>query len=219
MLEHALIPAGYQRLVQSGVALGLRAHSGWACVVVVRRDPASAEVAAIGRRRIVLADPGFAGSKQPYHAAEALDIDRARALVSRCIASSRRLAEDALDALVGELERAGDTVSRCGLLLAAGKPVGGELAVILASHARIHAAEGELFRSVLLRAAERRGLEVRGVRERDVYALGASELGLREPALRARLDRMREALGPPWTQDEKLAALAGWLALPPQRGR
>ena len=52
-------------------ALGFRAHSGWAALVVVAGDPRAPEV--VLRERIEMADPELPGSKQPYHAAEELE--------------------------------------------------------------------------------------------------------------------------------------------------
>ena len=52
----------------SHVAVGFRAHSGWAAVVSLAGPPASPTV--VDRRRIELADAAIEGSKQPYHEAE-----------------------------------------------------------------------------------------------------------------------------------------------------
>ena len=102
--------------------------------------------------------------------------------------------------------------SGAGILLASGRPLPG-LAATLASHALIHTAEGELFREALAQASESAGLTVLGVREREAYERGAAALRLASDKLRLRLSEMGRAVGAPWTQDEKLAALAAWLVL------
>src|SRR2546428_14111456 len=66
-------------------ALGFRAHSGWAALVVVAAPSRSPAV--IDRRRIALVDPGI--PKQPYHAAQKLYLKEAAQLVRRCTAPSR----------------------------------------------------------------------------------------------------------------------------------
>jgi hypothetical protein len=38
-------------------------------------------------------------------------------------------------------------------------------------------------------------------------------LGVAHEELRNRIDQLRREVGPPWAQDQKLAALAAWIAL------
>jgi hypothetical protein len=113
---------------------------------------------------------------------------------------------------VAELRSAGHAPVAGGLLLAAGRPLPG-LREILASHALIHAAEGALFRDVLRQASGRLGLRLVEVAERELEDRAARSLGRPATAIRARLAEWGKALGPPWTQDEKRAALVAWVAL------
>lgn len=191
-------------------ALGFRAHSGWAALVVVggsRRSPG-----VLDRRRIELADPAIPGSKQPYHAVERLELKEAEKLVRSCVDTARRLARQALRAVVDDLRKSGHEVVGCGMLLGSGRPAT-TLAATLASHALIHTAEGEMFREALRHACKHWSLTVSGVREREIYERGAAELRLRVDELQGRLSELGRAIGPPWRQDEKLAALVGWLVL------
>ena len=191
-------------------ALGLRAHSGWAALVAVAGSPESPAV--LLRRRIELADPGTQGSKQPYHAAEGRKLAIAKTIVNRCAADARRLARQAVRSATRELEAEGHQVIGCGLLLASGRPLP-ELESILASHALIHAADGELFRDALAHAMERCGLPVTRVREKEVFERAAQDFRTAADVLRQRVNEIGRPIGPPWTQDQKLASLAGWLAL------
>src|SRR5215468_8861694 len=75
-------------------ALGLRAHSGWAALVVVAGPLRSPVV--IGRQRIELVDPAIPEAKQPYHAAAQLDLGEAEKLVKRCADEAESLACQAL---------------------------------------------------------------------------------------------------------------------------
>ncbi|PYQ17225.1 MAG: hypothetical protein DMF80_01975 [Acidobacteria bacterium] len=165
------------------------------------------------RRRLELADPAIPGSKQPYHEAEDRKPKEAARIVGRCIDSSRALAREALGGALDELRARQHDVAGCGLLLSSGRPLPADLHAILASHALIHAAEGEMFRDVLVRAGEQFSLPVTGVRERDVLARAAEATGLTTAALQRRVAEMGRALGPPWRQDEKLATLAAWVVL------
>jgi hypothetical protein len=191
-------------------AIGFRAHSGWAALVAVAGSRRRVEV--VDRRRLVTCDPKIAGSKQPYHAAEGLPFARAEMLVGRCLASSRQLARTEIKKALRNLEIRGLRVVGCGLLLASGRPLP-SLADILGSHALIHAAEGEMYRDVLARAAGHYRLPVAGIRERELFARAEKVLGLPSVRLRRILGELGKPLGPPWTQDQKLAALAAWLAL------
>lgn len=192
--------------------LGLRAHSGWAALVAIAGTAKDPEV--VDRRRIVLAGPKF--SNQPYHRAEALSVERAATFLERCSNDSRRLAEDGLRATISALSQGGHRVAGCALLLASGRPLP-PLASVLSSHALIHAADGEHYREALSRAAESLGLPVARVREKDVWTEASAALGARSDAIADRVSALGKPLGPPWTQDQKLAAAAAWLALA-QRG-
>lgn len=189
--------------------IGFRVHSGWAAAVVLAG--AAGAPAVVDRRRIELADAKFRGSKQPYHAAEALPIKQAAALIDRCQKSTWSLARRELEEAARGYELVG-----CGMLQAAGRPLP-ELAAILASHALIHTAEGEFFRRAIAEACRERGLAVRGVKEKELMDMCARELRLALPDLRQQLADWGRALGPPWTQDEKYAALAAWLAFTSRR--
>jgi len=192
------------------VALGFRAHSGWAALVALA---APEDPHVVLRRRVELADPAIVGSKQPYHEAEGKKPKEAQRIVGRCTDSSRRLAREALWAVLVELRQRQHDVMGCALLLASGRPLPGNLHAILASHAFIHAAEGEMYRDVLVRASEHLSLRVTGVRERDLLARAAEATGRPAGELQRRVAEMGRSLGPPWRQDEKLATLAAWVVL------
>jgi hypothetical protein len=195
-------------------ALGFRVHSGWAAMVVVAGPPRSPAV--IDRCRIELIKSGI--PRQPYHAAEGMELKAAEKLISRCTDTARLLAREAVGAAMRDLRNRGYEVVGSGLLLASGRPLPG-LAATLASHALIHTAEGELFRDALLHASQHYRLPVACVKEREIFAQGAAQLGVRMENLPARLNDLGRSLGPPWRQDEKLAALVAWLAVasPPKR--
>jgi len=186
-------------------AVGFRVHSGWAAAVTVAGSKSSPVVG--HRGRIELAD-GAPGSRQPYHAAEKLPLAAAQALIGRCRKSTWLLARRALDEIT-----CAHPIGGCGVLLASGLPLL-ELSRILASHALIHAAEGEFFRQAITEVSRERGLPVRAVKERELLDICAAELKLSPDKLQKRLADWGRALGPPWRKDEKYAALAAWLALP-----
>ena len=189
-------------------ALGLRAHSGWAALVAV--GGGSASPAILGRRRIEMADDPEA--RQPYHAAEELPLPKARALLERfALEASRRAVKD-LGAALDELRADGYDVVGAIVLTASGKALP-KLESILASHALIHTADGEHFREALAFAGHEHHVPVARIRERDLVAQAAKSLGRPAPDLQAAVTAWGKPLGPPWTQDQKLSALAAWMGL------
>ena len=190
-------------------AVGLRAHSGWAALVAVAGSRREIEV--VDRRRIEIADPKVPGSKQPYHEAEGLSVEKAAKLLDRLEKGSERLAREAIGGVLKALEGQGRRPRACGLLLASGRPLP-DLAAILGSHALIHTADGEHFRKALAQACEHFGLPVVPVREKEVLELAATVLAAPAGRLRSQVNNLGRTLGAPWTQDQKLAALAAWIA-------
>jgi hypothetical protein len=197
----------------SSVALGVRAHSGWAAYVVLGGAVAAPEIRMRGI--IQLCDPSIEGSKQPFHHAEPMSFGAAEKFIGRCKESSQRLAERAFNQIIS----ANGDLSGCCVLTASGRPLPG-LREILASHALIHAAEGEFYRDVVDAAAARREIPTERLRERDI-AVSADRLPGNERTRNDRLTSFGKQVGAPWRQDEKLAALAAWfaLAMRPSRAR
>jgi hypothetical protein len=193
------------------VAFGVKAHSGWAALVALGEGRHRLEI--VERRRLELVDAEEAHwAKQPYHAAAGLDLRDAEELVVRSIAAASRHAEGAIESALARRRAQGDEVVACGVLLGSGLPPF-SVSEILAVHARMHQAEGELFRAALARAAERAGLELIGVREKQLEATAGEALSLAPPEARGRLDEAGRRAGPPWARDQKDAALCAWIAL------
>ncbi|HLH00591.1 MAG TPA: hypothetical protein VKX49_30075 [Bryobacteraceae bacterium] len=191
-------------------ALGCRSHSGWAAVVGLGGSLKNPEV--LDRRRVELADAAIRGSKQPYHFAEPMKVPDAEAFLERCTKSTAALAIAALQGAIGDLERRGYAAVVFGITLASGRALP-ELKAILASHALIHTAEGEFYREQLRSAARRSGLAVSEMRERELYDRASARLGIARAELEHRVAELGKKVGPPWSQDQKCAALAAWLAL------
>ena len=191
-------------------AIGLRAHSGWAALVALTGPADSPEV--IARRRIEIADPKIRGSKQPFHAAEALKFPDAKVYIEQCVRSTERLAREALQAAIDGLRDRRAEPAGCAIILGSGRKLPG-LEAILKSHALIHTAEGEFFRNALVEACGHCGIPVLGVKEKELFERGAAQFRTPVSELERRVQEMGKPLGPPWTQDQKYAALAAWMAL------
>ncbi|OLB28225.1 MAG: hypothetical protein AUH13_20395 [Acidobacteria bacterium 13_2_20CM_58_27] len=190
--------------------VGFRAHSGWAAMVAVSVEKGAPTV--LARERIELVETFTYRFRQPYHTAEKLPLGEARKFVALVEVEAARLAHRAIHKLQSELERQGIQATSCSLLMASGKTLP-NLEKILASHALIHAADGELFREALSSAAKRSGLATVKIRERRLLEIAEQALRTGPAALLRRLGELGRPFGAPWSQDEKFATLAAWLAL------
>lgn len=192
-------------------AVGFRVHSGWAAAVVLC-GPVDAPVV-IDRRKIQLVKIFSYAYRQPYHTAAKMPRPDAIKFVRGVQSDAKRLALSSLRSLQADLLESDFKIVCSALLLASGRALP-ELEKILASHPLIHTADGELFRDSLRAACGVCDLPVESIREKELFAAGSLKaLGVQPAALKRRITALGKALGPPWSQDEKFAALAAWLSL------
>lgn len=172
------------------MALGLTAHTGWAACVLAGGSVRDPHVEAREHLALVADDAArfvFHRVAEMKGADAASYVARARReAVDRAAAVFRRLAE-------------GRDVRACAIVAKGGAMP--ELDAVLASHPRIHTAEGIFYRDVLVEAARAAGLRV--------HSIAPSELDAKD----RRLGEVGRAVGKPWNQDWKLAALAAWRVL------
>jgi len=196
---------------QSCVVLGFRPHTYWTAAVALAGSPEAPDV--MERRRITFATGNERGV---YHQAAEIPAPDAPALVGRVRRAVRANAGAGIRALADDLARSGRRIA------AAVVPTGGlrlpeRIEDIVKVHARMHAAEGELYRDLVAEACRDAGLTVHRVVERELVPLACDKLGTSEALLKARLQTMGAALGPPWSEDQKLATLAALLHLDAER--
>jgi hypothetical protein len=191
-------------------AIGVRMHSGWGALVAVSNSAGTVEV--IDRRRVTITTPGAPGAIQPYHYAENLELPEAEEFLGNCLAASKRLALAAVQDVVGELRGRDYLVVGSAVLLASGRPLP-PLSKILASHALIHAAEGEFFREAFSKACEGLDLSITGFRERNLDECVQTTFGKAATRMWQQISTLGRSLGPPWTKDQKTAALAALVVL------
>src|SRR5215469_5614282 len=192
-------------------AIACRMHSGWGALVAVSNDSV---IEVIGRRHFVVAEASIPGSKQPYHYADNLELNEAEEYIARCFTASGQLASAVIREILSHLGRRQYRVEVSGILMASGRTLP-SLEKILASHALIHAAEGEFFRRVVRKACEEAGLIVAPLLERELEEQAKKTFGNKTNQVKRQISSLGKRLGPPWTQDEKLAALAAILILAP----
>ena len=170
------------------VAFGMKAHSGWAALVVVGKD--DGDFVIVDRRRIELAEDEWA--KQPYHAAEDLKPGEARDVVKR----ERRRENE---------------VTACAVLVGNPMPEW-STEEILAVHFRMHKAEGVLFRDALVRATKACALRLVEIPEQLLMKHAERALGIPVSGLVKKVATIGKSIGPPWGKDQKDAALAALVA-------
>jgi hypothetical protein len=191
-------------------AIGFRVHSGWTAAVVVCVEKGAPVV--LAKQRVHLVETFTYELRQPYHTAEKMLLGQAHEFIARMQAEARRLAYLAVRELEVRAQEQGVKLTRCGLLLASGRPLP-ELEKILASHALIHTADGELFREALLHASKRFGLKEFTIKEKELLDRAGQVLRAKPNELMRRVTELGREFGSPWSQDEKFATIGAWLAL------
>jgi hypothetical protein len=191
-------------------AIGFRVHSGWTALVAVAVEKGSPCILARSRPHLVAT---FTYEfRQPFHTAEKMPFNKAREFISRMQKEARDLAYRAIHEVQGDLQKQGYELKRSGLLLASGKTLP-TLEKILASHALIHTADGVLFREAVIHASARSGLVMICIKDKEVVDHAAETFRLKPDALLRRVTEHGRLHGSPWSQDEKFATLAAWMAL------
>jgi hypothetical protein len=190
--------------------LGLAPHSGWAAAVLLGGTPQHVQV--LARERLVLCEATEPDSRQPYHALEALPLPEAHRRLAHFEARAGALASASLRALAERAVAAGAPLAAAGILDASGRGRA-DLAAILASHALIHAAEGNHFRAALAGACQSLGVSVTRLSRGQLEARAAAVLGRSPQQLADAVRALGAQVGAPWGADQKCAALLAWLLL------
>ncbi len=137
---------------------------------------------------------------QPWHVAAGLPGPAAEALVRRAVEIVTEVATRRLRELLTDV----GTVAAVAVVVG-DHPVPEGLLAVLASHALMHAAEGQLYRDALLDAATALGQHGIGMPRGRLAQRLAGDLAGTVRALGA-------AAGPPWRKEHKLAAVAALTA-------
>jgi hypothetical protein len=189
------------------VALGLKARTGRAVLVALGGDVGTPQFVERAQLRLLPE-----GSWAPYHAAEGLAAAAARESVKRDIAAAHRLATSGIRDAVRRLAKAGHELGGCAVLVGTGMP-NWSTEEILAVHFRMHKAEGELFRDVLVAGARACDLELTTLPDKSALDAAAKTLGVTRARLDAQLAALGKSAGPPWGKDQKEAAAAALACL------
>ncbi len=187
--------------------LGFRPHTYWTAAVALSGEPGAPKV--IERRKIVFA----AGEERfIYHQVAEMDADAAAGRIAKVRSATLANAARGIAELTSAASEAGFTV-RLAVVPAGRARTAPTFADIVRSHTAIHAAEGDFYRDVVAQACGGLGLDVSRLAERDLLLEASRTLGVHAIALESRLKMMGHVLGPPWSEDQRLATLAAWIGI------
>jgi hypothetical protein len=192
--------------MRSHAALGFRVKSGWAAAVLLTDSAHLPQLCDV--QRIDLCDPRLPETRQPYHAAMGrLETDTRK--INRRVDVVRRIAEKSIAKLLAGYRQQNFTIKRAALV------VGSQIDPhsVTNPHIRAHALEGQLFRSVLQESLDAHRILSDVLIERDAYARAAVRLKQSNENVRRAVQKFGRDTKAPWRAEQKLAAVAAWVAL------
>jgi hypothetical protein len=192
--------------MRSLAALGFRVKSGWAAAVLLTGSARSPQLCDV--ERIDLSDPQLPETRQPYHAAMGkLETDPRK--IDQRVRVVRRMTEKSIAKLLAGYRQQNFTIKHAALV------VGSQIdpRSVANAHIRAHAFEGKLFRSVLGQSLHGHGIRTEVLLEREAYGQAAVELKQSHENLRRVIQNFRRDTKAPWRAEQKLAAVAAWVAL------
>jgi len=187
-------------------ALGFRVKSGWAAAVLLKGSARSPKLCDV--QRIDLSDPRFPETRQPYYAAMGrLETDTET--INRRVDVVRRIAEESIAKLLAGYRQQSFRIKRAALV------VGSQIdpRSVANAHIRAHALEGQLFRSVLQESLQTHHIRTDVLIEREAYGKAAVELKRSNENVRRMIQNFGRDTTAPWRAEQKLAAVAAWVAL------
>ncbi|PYJ57656.1 MAG: hypothetical protein DME82_01995 [Verrucomicrobia bacterium] len=187
-------------------ALGLRVKSGWAAAVLLTGTVRSPQLCDV--RRIELSDPQHPETRQPYHAAMG-KLERDARKINQRVDVVRGIAQQSIATLLAGYRRQNLRIRRAALVV--GSQIDPDS--IANPHIRAHAFEGRLFRSVLEESLRAHRIRANILIERHAYAHAVEELKQTNQNVRRKIQDFGREMETPWRAEQKLAAVAAWLAL------
>ena len=190
--------------MSNAAIIGVSDHGGWAVLVT-----AAADGTLLDRRRVELVDDDL--PKIPHHSeAQRLPIDQAVALVERVRLSAERHAKLRLD----EVATSMPARSILGVALRQCPALPPTIAERIKDYRAQNNADWVMYRQALASAAETRGWAVHWYDAKKVVAAASEALRSSRSItdLDAHFLQLRKSIGPPWSQDHKLAMSAAIVA-------
>ncbi|HKW55971.1 MAG TPA: hypothetical protein VJN42_01325 [Candidatus Acidoferrum sp.] len=188
-------------------ALGFRVKSGWAMAALLAGSADEPQLAIC--RQVLLSDPKVPRSKQPHHPALDLPEKEGTAVTKKLRSVVRKAAKRSVKEILQEAQAAQYEVR--GAALVVGSLV--DPATLHNEHIRAHGLEGQLFRTVLQDALQGRKISCGVYLEKGAYEAAAPVLRKSAAQAKRTISSLGESHDGSWRAEEKLAALAAWVAL------
>jgi hypothetical protein len=189
-------------------ALGFRVKSGWAMAVLLVGPRNAPKL--VMCQAVLLSDPRIPQSKQPCHAALELPEKEGKTLrkkLGRIVAGA---AKKSVHELLRQASNEGHAVVGAGLVV--GSLV--DPTTLHNEHIRAHGLEGQLFRTVLRDALCAQEIPCQMLLEKTAYITASAALSKSPTDTKRIVAGLGELHEGSWRAEEKLAALAAWMALP-----
>jgi hypothetical protein len=198
-------------------SFGFRIKSGYAVAVLLagsRQAPS-----AVGRRVVELCDPDAVETRQPFHGGFGKEEGDPQEIARR-VEIVRQSAMRAIAVLMRETSGGEQDGRR-----RPGRNGGPQAGLVVGSlidpqqvgnpHIRAHASEGRLFRTVVEEGLRAHGISCTVFLERELAVTAAHALCRNDGSIKQAVAGFGKAIGGPWRADEKTAAIAAWLVMPP----
>lgn len=199
------------------VSIGIVAHMGWVTTTTLAVIPGQ-PVRVIRTDRIETADPDDREASEPYHLAggfngllrEPQPADPP-AVVRRGLAKQRRRTLANFKRLNKTLAGSGYPLTHAGLLVGRGR-MPESLEKVFAAHTQIHIAEGIAVRDAVARALRNLNVVIAEIDRKSLPAMASATLTMSAALANAKLKTLMPEQASPWRAEERLAALAAWVA-------
>lgn len=188
-------------------ALGFRVKSGWAMAVLLAGPSKLPKL--IQCRAVLLSDPKIPQSKQPHHAALELPESDAKTVTKKLRKVVADAAKKSVRELLNQASELKYDVRRAALVV--GSLV--DPATLHNEHIRAHGLEGQLFRTALEHALNKHEVPCSVLLEKTAYIAASAELRKSPAEAKRTIASLGNAHEGSWRAEEKLAALAAWIAL------
>ncbi len=188
-------------------ALGFRVKSGWAMAVMLAGPSNAPKLAAC--QTVLLSDPKIPQSKQPYHAGLDLPGEEGKAIAKELGRVVVGATKKSVMELLKQANANGYRVAGAGLVV--GSLV--DPATLHNEHIRAHGLEGQLFRTALEDALREQNLRYKVFVEKDALSTASALLQVSAAKAKSVIASLGDSQEGAWRAEEKLAALAAWVAL------
>ncbi len=187
--------------------LGFRVKSGWAMAVMLAGPSTAPRL--IQCRAVLLSDPKIPQSKQPYHAALELPASEAMIVTRKLRKVVTDAARKSVRELLNEASELQYEVRGAGLVV--GSLV--DPSTLHNEHIRAHGLEGQLFRTALEDALRKHEISCNVLLEKTAYTTASQALRKSTAEAKRTISSLGREHEGSWRAEEKLAALAAWIAL------